>query len=82
MCFCTVFRNTVSAAQSAKDDSWVILRGNIMSQIADEEYIFADSTGEITVEIDDKLFKGITVSPEDLVEISGEDVKRLIKIEK
>ncbi len=64
--------NTVAAAKRAWDDTWVVLRGHITRQIAHEKYIFADSTGEIVVDIDDKYIRYITVTPNDLVEISGE----------
>lgn len=64
--------NSVSAAKNAPDDAWVTLRGHITRQIAHEKYIFADATGEIVVDIDDKYLYGITITPKDLVEISGE----------
>ncbi len=68
----SVIANSVSAAKNAPDDAWVTLRGHITRQIAHEKYIFADATGEVVVDIDDKYLYGITITPKDLVEISGE----------
>lgn len=68
----------------------VLLDGNITSKIkADgDKYTFRDSTGEIVVEIDDKVFAGSAVTPSTRVRLTGEvdthivgnktvDVKRL-----
>jgi uncharacterized protein (TIGR00156 family) len=54
-----------------------------------EDYLFQDSTGTITVEIDDKRWMGQVVGPSDTVEIYGKvdkdwnkvevDVKRIVK---
>ncbi|MDR2782455.1 MAG: NirD/YgiW/YdeI family stress tolerance protein [Treponema sp.] len=63
---------TVEKARSLRDDSPVVLRGNIVKFLGDEEYLFSDDTGTITVEIDNKLWRGISVSPNDPVEITGE----------
>ena len=42
-----------------------------------ERYIFQDTTGKMTVEIDDKLFAGRTVTPQTRVRLHGEiDLKR------
>lgn len=49
--------NTVSAVlESGVDDQKVQLKGRVIRQVGNEKYIFADSTGEIRVDIDDKLF--------------------------
>ena len=44
---------TVEQASKMKDESQVILRGNIESSLGDEKYLFKDKTGSIRVEIDD-----------------------------
>lgn len=62
----------VQAAQQAKDDAQVELTGHILSALKDERYIFRDTTGEITVEIDNELWRGNTVTPETNVMIRGE----------
>ncbi len=63
---------TVEQAKNMSDDSAVILRGHIESQVGNEDYMFKDSTGTIRVEIDKEDWNGLTVKPEDLVEIRGE----------
>lgn len=63
---------TVEQAKQMPDDAWVTLQGNIVKQIGDEDYVFQDSTGQINVEIDQKYWRGITIKPTDLVQITGE----------
>lgn len=75
-----------------KDDSWVKLRGNITQRLSDDRYTFRDETGTVNVEIDHKRWNGVTVSPQDKVEIRGKvdkewndfeiDVKQVIKLNK
>ena len=65
--------DTVAKALKARDDSRVALEGRIVSTGAErEEYVFQDGTGKIVVEIDDELFHGRTVTPENVVRIWGE----------
>ncbi|MCG8708577.1 YgiW/YdeI family stress tolerance OB fold protein [Brenneria sp. 4F2] len=63
---------TVVKAKEMKDDSWIILRGTIDQRIGDEDYLFRDASGSITVEIDNKYWNGQNVSPQDKVELQGE----------
>lgn len=63
---------TVQNALTMKDDASVRLVGHIEKSLGDEKYTFKDSTGEIIVEIDNDLWQGRTVTPNDSVEISGE----------
>ena len=64
--------NTVAGALKARDDTMVTLKGNIIRQVAHEKYEFKDSTGVIIVEIDDDKWYGLSVGPNDVVEIYGE----------
>lgn len=83
---------TVESAKSMRDDAWVTLRGNIVERISDDLYLFKDATGTVNVDIDHKLWNGVTVTPQDLVEIQGEvdkdwnsveiDVKQITKVAK
>lgn len=80
---------TVEKAKTLRDDARVVLRGNIVSQVAGEkdEFIFRDATGEIQVDIPRKAFGPHNVTPDDTVIIYGKvdhddrhieiDVKRL-----
>lgn len=83
---------TVAQAEKMKDDSRVILRGQIEKRIKGDNYLFRDSTGSIKIDIDDDKWNGVSVGPNDTIEITGEvdkgwseteiDVKRVVKIEK
>jgi len=82
---------SVKEALSLRDDSLVVLRGNIVKGLGGEYYLFRDSTGEIQVEIDHDVWQGLQVGPEDTVTIYGEmdkdwsdpdrvDVDRIVKM--
>ena len=64
--------NTVSELKHMQDDSYVVLEGKIQKRLGKEEYLFADASGSITVEIDDDEWRGVEVGPQDVVEIIGE----------
>jgi uncharacterized protein (TIGR00156 family) len=55
-----------------RDDSPVNLRGRIVQSLGNEKYTFSDETGSITIEIDNGIWRSISVNENDLVEISGE----------
>jgi uncharacterized protein (TIGR00156 family) len=62
---------TVVEAKNLRDDSPVVLRGKIERFLGDEKYLFSDDSGTITVEIDDRLWNGLSVDQNDTVEIGG-----------
>ena len=65
--------DTVAKALQAKDESPVILEGNIISAGPKRDgYVFKDSTGTIVIALEGKLFQGRTVTPEHTVRIYGE----------
>jgi uncharacterized protein (TIGR00156 family) len=65
--------NTVAKALKAADESPVMLEGRIISAGPEREgYVFQDSTGKIVIEIDDDLFHGRTVTPENTIRLWGE----------
>lgn len=80
---------TVEQAKSMSDDSYVALKGSLVQQTGGEKYLFKDATGTITVEIDNDVWQGQNVGPQDVVEIHGEldkdlfsseiDVDRIVK---
>ena len=56
-----------------KDDQSARLQGKLLSHKGGEEYEFADQSGKITVEIDDKRFPaGVKIDQNTLVELTGE----------
>lgn len=81
---------TVESAKTLRDDAWVTLRGNIVERVSDHTYLFKDSTGSINIDINHKRWNGLTVGPQDVVEIQGEvdkdwnsveiDVKEIRKV--
>ena len=72
---------TVAQALKMKDDAKAVLRGNIVKQVGHEKYLFKDDTGEIVIEIDDDDWGGVTVGPQDTVELIGEVDKDFNKVE-
>lgn len=63
---------SVKQALSARDDSYVTIEGSIVSQVDDDEYIFADTTGQIRVEIDNHIWRGQNVTAQDKLRLYGE----------
>ncbi|WP_127959638.1 YgiW/YdeI family stress tolerance OB fold protein [Serratia microhaemolytica] len=82
---------TVNKAKLQRDDSWVILQGYIEQRVGEETYTFRDSTGTILVDIDDKRWNGLVITPKDKVQIEGKldkdwhevevDVKNIQKLQ-
>jgi len=62
---------TVKSASAATDDAQVTLEGYIVKEIRFEHYMFKGATGEIEVEIDNKDFRGIKVTPKTKIRIVG-----------
>ena len=63
---------TVNEAKNLPHDSWVITTGNIVNSLGKEDYTFRDSSGDITVKIERKVWRGLSVGVSDRVEIQGE----------
>lgn len=63
---------SVAQVKTLRDDAWVVLEGNIIRQVGHELYEFKDATGTIYVDIDDKRWRGQSLSPTDKVRIEGE----------
>jgi uncharacterized protein (TIGR00156 family) len=64
---------------NGKDDTHVALQGRIVRHLGGENYRFADSTGEINVEIDDKRWPANTpIDDKAQVRLYGEYDKKLI----
>ena len=72
---------TVKEALSSRDDTPVVLIGRIEKSLGDEKYSFKDETGVVVVEIDNEDWRGLSVGPDDLVEISGEVDKDFTRTE-
>ena len=72
---------TVKQVNEMRDDVPVIVKGNIVQRMGDERYLFEDTTGSITVEIDEDNWRGQTVSPADTVKLYGEVDRGIFKTE-
>ncbi len=77
----SMLKTTVEQAKTFKDDAHVVLEGNIVENLEKEKYLFRDSTGNITIEIDNDNWRGVNVSPEDIIIIHGEIDKEWNSIE-
>ena len=62
---------TVSEAKKLRDKTPVALRGKIALVVKKEKYEFHDDTGTIIVEIDRKVWQGISADENTLLEIRG-----------
>jgi len=72
---------TVAEALMLRDDSPVIMRGKIERFLGNEKYLFSDETASIIIEIENKVWRGITVDENDVVEISGEIDRNFRRVE-
>ena len=70
---------TVKQVNEMRDDVPVIVKGNIVQRMGDDNYLFEDATGSITVEIDDEDWRGQTITPTDTVKLYGEVDRGIFK---
>ena len=70
---------TVKQVNEMRDDVPVIVKGHIVQRMGEDNYLFEDATGSITVEIDDDEWRGQTVTPEDTVKLYGEVDRGIFK---
>jgi uncharacterized protein (TIGR00156 family) len=63
---------TVAEAKNLRDDTPVILRGKIERFLGDKKYLFSDDTGNIVIEIDNRVWGDLSVDENEVVEINGE----------
>ena len=70
---------SVADVKNKSDETLVVMQGQIVKALGDEKYMFTDNTGEIIIEIDDDDFNGVSVTAGEMVEISGEVDKEMMK---
>ncbi len=77
----SVAKNATTVAEALKlgDESYVTLTGKIVNSLGDEKYTFKDETGEVIIEIDDEDWRGIKVTPENIITINGEIDKEMFE---
>ena len=54
-----------------RDNTWITLEGNIISQTAEKAFVFRDTTGTIPIVVDDSAWHGHEVSSIEVVRIDG-----------
>lgn len=69
--------STISQEKDWKDDQMIVLQGKIVEQYDEDDFLFQDATGTIKVEIDQDVWQGLNVSPQDTIKIYGEVDKSL-----
>lgn len=67
--------------QPPGDDAHVVLQGHITRKLGDEKYEFKDSTGTITVEIDDEDLPPVAFDDKTRVKLTGKVDKGLLQRE-
>ena len=73
-------KTSVANALKMSNNSYVTVEGNIIKRVSDDKDLFKDSTGSMTVEIDNEKWNGITVNPQDKLELSGEIEKKMTSV--
>ncbi len=83
---------SVAQVKNMRDDTPVVVQGNIVQRLGDEKYLFRDGTDSVIVEIEDEDWGGVDVRATDTVRLYGEvdsglfkteiEVDRIEKIEK
>lgn len=63
---------SVAQLKDAADDSWVTLEGKLIKHLGGETYLFRDTSGEVEVEVDEDVWRGVEVGPDDLIRVRGE----------
>jgi uncharacterized protein (TIGR00156 family) len=63
---------SVKTALTMRDDTDVVLKGKIIRSMGKEKYLFQDETGEIVIDIDEHVWEGQNVTPDDTIQITGE----------
>ena len=62
----------LQVAQTYPHKAPAVLRGNIVMLIGGDRYLFRDPTGEFVIKIKHDRWWGLSVGPNDLIEIGGE----------
>ncbi|QKJ85155.1 NirD/YgiW/YdeI family stress tolerance protein [Paramixta manurensis] len=66
---------TVAKLPGLSTGTWVSLKGNIIRQTNSDDYQLRDTTGTVLLQIDDQVWQGQEVKPDDLVTLNGTLIK-------
>ena len=86
----SVIVKNVADALNAQDNTPVRIEGKIVKQLNKKHFLFKDNAGqEIEIEVNKKAWKGLSITPQDNIQIIGKvdkewnkkeiDVKQIIK---
>lgn len=85
-------RYSIKDALKQPDNSYVTVQGSIVKKLSSDKYLFKDTTGTMTVEIDNEKWGNVEASQKDTLELTGEierkfnaihlDVDTVIKLNK
>ena len=64
--------STVEDARNVRIDTYVTVTGNIVSHLRENYYTFRDSTGDIRVEIESRVWRNREVGPDATVRLLAE----------
>ena len=65
-------KTTVAAAAAARAGTYVTVSGTIASHLREDYYMFRDDSGEIRVEIAQRVFAGRRIGPDTRIRLVGE----------
>ena len=65
-------QNMTSELPELADNAQVSMKGNLIKQSGNKEYLLRDEKGTVVVRIAEHLWKGQEVKPDDLVAIKGQ----------
>ena len=63
---------SVKAARAAPIDTYVVVTGSIVAHLRENYHTFRDATGDIRVEISDRVWSGRPVTPKNTVRLVAE----------
>lgn len=72
---------TTTQVREMRDDTPVVVKGKILKRTGDEKYMFQDGADTMIVEIDDDDWRGLVVTPDDIVILRGEVDKGIMSTE-
>jgi uncharacterized protein (TIGR00156 family) len=66
------YKTIAEVLKNPVDDAPVVLTGHIVKKLSKEKYTFTDLSGEIRIDVDQKLFPATPISEKTKVQIRGE----------
>ena len=70
---------SIDKAKKLKDDTWVEIKGNIVSRVDEDQYIFSDGKTKILIEVENNVWLGRKITPKRSVIVYGEIEKDFLE---